>query len=259
MRSARRWFLVALLVPALCVPGCNCIRTPASVRQEDEKRKQSKEEVARVDLPAAAPSPSASPGGTVFDVERRLEELRENFAAQRWESVRHDATALVTAGLDEVTKLEVLAMLLEALRETGDRERAREISDQFNKLYAALKTSERLAKDVKALERMNAMVARLKPKAANTDRFAEPEGEPRTSFKLAEKLRAGGDDEVMEHALPDGGTVYFSKSAAALESKVSGVSRDLAAAIQREPEFQYYFAIAEAAPPSGAPREKKSP
>ena len=241
----RRLLLASFLVPAMLMPGCRCVRTPANVRQEDEMQKHIKEDLAKRDEPSAAPAPSASPGGTVFDVERRLEELRENFAGQRWEAVQHDATALVTAGLDEITKLEVIAMLLEALRNLGERERAREMQERFNKLYADLKASEKLAKDAKARERINGLVTRIKGKAP-ADRFAAADGEPRTSYKLAEKLKAGGDEDVLESPMPDGGTVYFSRSATALEAKCNGVSKELGAAIQREPEFGYYFAIAEA-------------
>ena len=255
----RRLVLASFLVPAMLMPGCRCVRTPAeiakdgakdgakNVRQEDEMQKHIQEDLAKRDDPSAAPS--ASPGGTVFDVERRLEELRENFAGQRWEAVEHDATALVTAGLDEITKLEVIAMLLEALRNLGERERAREMQDRFNKLYADLKASEKLAKDAKARERISGLVARIKGKAP-ADRFAAADGEPRTSYKLAEKLKAGGDEDVLESPMPDGGTVYFSRSGTALEAKCNGVSKELGAAIQREPEFGYYFAIAEAPPPT---------
>lgn len=257
--NLRRLLLGAFLVPAMFMPGCKCIRTPGSVRTENAKDKKPVE-TAKVDEPTASPSASASPGGTVFDVEQRLEELRENFAGQRWEAVRHDATALVTANLDEVTKLEVLAMLLEALRNSGERDRAREIAEEFAKLYEKLKTSDKLAADAKSRDRINAVMTRVKAQAAvAADRFAEPEGEARLSFRLAEKLKSGGEDEVHDAPMADGGTIYYSKSPAALEAKAAGLGPDVAAAIQREPEFQYYFTIREAPLPANAPGMKKTP
>lgn len=247
----RRLVLASFLVPAMLVPGCKCIRTVGSVRQEDEMRKKISEDLAKRDVPSAAPSASASAASSVFDVEKRLEELRENFAGQRWEAVRHDATALMTAPLDDVTKLEVVAMLLEALRNSGERARAQEIQTQFDEMYKKLKESEQLTKDAKTRERVTAIVNRTKV-ATGTDRFAAADGETRLSFTLGEKVRSAGEEEVLEMPMQDGGTVYYSKSGSALEARCNGVSRELGAAIQREPEHGYYFAIAEAAPPKPA-------
>lgn len=247
----RRLLLASFLLPAMLVPGCKCIRTVSSVRQEDAMQKKISEDLAKRDAPEPAPSASASAASSVFDVEKRLEELRENFANQRWESVRHDATALLTASLDEVTKLEVVAMLLESLRNSGERARASEIQEQFDKLYKDLKDSEKLAKDAKTRERVTALVNRVKV-AIGTDRYAAADGEPRLSFTLGEKIRSAGEEEVLEMAMPDGGTVYYSKSGTALEAKCNAVSRELGSAIQREPEHGYYFAIAEAPPPKNA-------
>jgi hypothetical protein len=248
MTHARRILLASFLLPALFTPGCRCIRTPASIRASDEMQRQMKKDLETRETAAASPSPG-DPAASAFDIEGRLEGLRDSYASQRWDAVRHDGLALATAALDEVTKLEVYAMLVDAFRESRDRERSREFAEQFKALYDELRASPRIQKEARDRDRLLQVMGRFKRKAP-TDLFADAEGEPRLNFKLADKLRSGGTGEVMEESMPEGGTVYFSRSPEALESRLSGVSRDLAAAIQRDAEFEYYYAVAEPPPPA---------
>ena len=252
--SVRRLVLAAFLLPAVFVPGCHCARTKPKSAADDMQAKI-KQELAQRDEPT--PSASATAAGK-FDIETRMETLRDSFANQRWEDVRHDGLALVTAPIDEINKLEVMMMLIEALRETGDRDRGREMSEQFAKLYRELKDSDRLKAALKTRDNIANLLGRVKGKVTTTDRFAEPDGEPRQSFRMAEKLRSGAKDDVLEDKLPDGGTVFFSRNPEALESKVGGVSRELATAIHRDPEFDYYYAISEAPLPANAPGQKNT-
>ena len=245
MTSVRRLVLFAFVVPALLTPGCRCVSSSAGRKPADELQKKLEADLAQRD----APSPSASAGPSAFDVETRLETLRDNFAAKSWEAVRHDGLALVTADIDDIAKLEVLQMVVEAMREMGDAAAAREFSEKFQKLYQELRDSPRMKTARADRERMNALMNKLK-KRGNTDRFAAADGEARVSFRLAEKLRNAGADDVLEETLPDGGTVYFSRSPDAVESRVAAVTKD--ASVQKEPEFDYYFAIAEKSPPERA-------
>lgn len=256
MSLSARLIGALLLLPALLLQtGCGCIRTVASVRASDEMRRTMQKELEAREgaaAKAAAPSPDA-PGTSAFDTESRLESLRDAFTSGRWDAVRHDGLGLVTAAIDDVTKLEVLSMLADAFRQSGDAERAREFTERFRKLYEELRNSDKMAKEGRERTAILNTLGKFK-RRAQADLFATADGEQRTNFKLAEKLRSGGTDEVLTEELGDGGTVYFSRSAEALEGKVP---RELTAAIQKDPEFEYYFALTDAPPPSPSPGAPK--
>lgn len=240
--------LACCLVPALLLPGCRCIKTPASMRASDEMRRQIQKDLETREAAAASPSPAASAASS-FDTQNRLDALRDSFAQQRWDSVRHEGLALVTAALDDVTKLEVLMMLADAFRQSGDADRAREFNERFKKLYDEVRTSDTMGKEGRDRSTLLNTLARFK-RQASTDVFADSDGESRPSFKMAEKLRGSQPDEVLTDQLPDGSTILFARNPDALEAKANGL------AVQRDPEFEYYFAIQEAPPPSPAPGKK---
>lgn len=244
----RHLMLAFSLLSALVTPGCRCIKTPASMRASEEMRRQIQKDLETRETAAAA-SPSPGAAASSFDTQDRLDAMRDGFAQQRWDSVRHDGLALVTAPLDDVTKLEVLMMLADAFRQSGDAERAREFNERFRKLYDEVRASDKMGKEGRDRTTLLNTLARFK-RRASTDVFADPDGESRPSFKMAEKLRGSSPDEVLTDQLADGTAIHFSKNPDALESKVSRLP------IQRDPEFDYYFAIQEAPPPSPAPGKK---
>jgi len=147
--------------------------------------------------------------------------------------------------MDDVAKLGLLMMLVEAFAESGDRERANEYSVKFQKLHDRLREGGRFAQMGKERNALLQMVNRVKAKAP-TDPFVAPDGEQRLGPKLARKLKEAREDEVLEESLPDGSHVYFSKKPDALQSKLDSVDRELAAGIGRDPEFDYYYAVKEA-------------
>ncbi|MBI4858731.1 MAG: hypothetical protein HY815_00410 [Candidatus Riflebacteria bacterium] len=254
MPSFRNLVMVVLfLSPALFVPGCRCIKTPASMRAKDAiaKKFMEENEQEKAGAAKASASPGATDPGSAFDTEKRLETLRQYYALKRWDAVRHEGLALVTAKLDEILTLELYLVLAEAFHESGDKERSDEFSDKFKRLYASLAGSDRMKKMGKDRESLLNLVGRFKGRGRGTaDLFATPEGDERHGFRLDKKLRESKDGDVLEETLADGAVVYFSKKPEALVSRLESVDRELPDVIQRDPEFEYYYAIKEPAPPA---------
>jgi hypothetical protein len=252
----RRWLLAACFLVAATIPGCRCIRTPATMRAQYEMEKRLKAAQERADeAEAKAKEQAATASSDVFSVERRLESLREYYDLARWDAVKHEGLALVTANVDDVTRLEVFMMLAEACRQLADPECAKEFSEKFRTLYGQFQGSEAVRKRASDREGVQKLVGRMKAKQ-RADIFQLPGGESRPNYKLNEKLQGVGDTTVLDDTLPDGAKVYICKNPEALASHLEGVDKALADVIQRDPEFSYYFAIAEPPPPGkpAAPR-----
>jgi hypothetical protein len=263
----RRLLLAAGLAALALSGGCQCIRTPAGIRADEMHRKlrQETERRAAAAVPdavaGAAASPSPSPGASgasasPFETAQRLESLKAYQLIRRWDAVRHEGLALLTADVDEITRLEIYLILTEAFHESQDRERADEFANKFRKLFTDLQASDLLARHTRERASLLEAMRRMKRKGVPMV-FAAADGEERANARLAGKLAASrAPADVLEESLPDGGQVWFSRDAEALQARVSGIDRMLADAIQRDPEFEFYFAVRDPPPPAATGRRR---
>jgi hypothetical protein len=245
MRSVVRTLaIVAVVSSMLLSPGCRCIRTPRSIRIRDEMENKIKKDLSRrKDESKPEPTPD-SRDMSVFDTQRRMENLREYYELKKWEAVRHEGLALATAEMDDFARLELFLVLAEAFHSSGDPERADEFVNKARKLLEQIRESGQLAKLAKERASLLRMIGRMKSRSM-ADLFVEPDGEQRQGVILSRKLKDSRGDDVLEENLPDGARVYFCRKPEALSSRLEAVDRELVHAIQRDPEFDYYYAVKE--------------
>lgn len=250
-RSTPRVLVVLTVAALLFTPGCNCVRTPHSMKLEKNGVQESLSRPLDKVAPTPASSAGASSGGdptSPFTVTNRMVRLREAAERSDWDDVKSEGMSLVNAGLDDITRLEVCFLVAEACHRTGDRDRARDFADQGRKLHRDLLESDLVKGARTDRAHWESILSRFKGKLLE-DRFADQDGEARSSFDLAHKISTAPADGVVDHVLPDGAQVWASKSSDALMKHLVGVAPGLEASIGRDPEFGYYFAIKETVTP----------
>jgi len=242
--SIRLGVIVTIAVPLLFSPGCQCIRTPRSIRIREEMDTKIQKDLARRKEPMKPKPPTESKESNAFDARRRMESLREYYELKRWDAVRHEGLALATAEMSDFDRLELFLVLAEAFQSLGDQDRAGEYAAKARKLYEQIRESGQLTALAKERDSLLKMIGRVTARSG-TDLFADEDGEPRQNVKLAQRLKDAKPEDVLEETLPDGAQVYFSHTPESLASRLEGVDRELVHAIQRDPEFNYYYALKE--------------
>jgi len=228
--------------------GCGCIETPGDrlerMRVEDELPDQLQVQ-SRTPEEAAPAETDASQ----WDREQwrsRLEDLYRYLDRDRCGEVLADGNRVLAYRPPESVVLEIHILLARCFEKIGDLARAREHRDLFLAGYRKLIESDEFKKQGVISERLHEGLKRLKERAGR-DIFQVTGESARVNVGLAKRLADAAPQEILKDNLPDGATIYYCQDPQALEDDLTGPEGPRLA-IQRDPEFGYYFAIEEPEP-----------
>lgn len=256
LRSILRLAAGALLVS---ISGCGCIRTPGAelerMRQrEDEMQADLRGAIHGEESEEAAPEEASGAASDDDGWETRYNSLLEEYAKKRCSYVVSDGLTVLGADIPPEVRLEVQIMLADCYEQMGDVARAKEFKADYEKSIEALVKSPGWKRGREAGKQVHGAVSRLK-KAYKEDPFTPAGEEVRVAVGLAKELSEASPGDVLEATLPDGGEIVYSSDRERLIEKIGQTGQDdLAASIQHDPEFGYFFAIREKVPPADGSR-----
>lgn len=198
------------------------------------------------DEPVEATPEAAGDGG---GWEERYRSLLEEYARKRCSYVVSDGLTVLGQDIPPEVRLEVQLMMADCYDQMGDGARAKEFKQEYESSIEKLAKSDAWKRGREAGKKVHGAVARLKKAYRGQDPFTPAGEEVRVAVSLARELSEASPGEVLDTTLPDGGEIFYSTDRERLIEKVGQTGQDaLAASIQHDPEFGYFFAIREKLP-----------
>ena len=185
----------------------------------------------------------------VFDFQNRLDEVRERYEAGQYGYAIGEAQALIAHyDLTKGLKAELHFLLSRCFRETGEGKKAGHHYAEFRKLLDAEVEERRARQGTDPALAMRKVVERAEKAAYERNPLLKPENEEDLPLNVRcwKRLVPVADADVLSDDLPEGGTIYYSKTGEALLESLTGLLGGAEnVVIHRDPRFRFYFQIVE--------------